>query len=216
MGLSLECYLVLYLAPGRGCPLDTGLPVTVLCAHRALGHLGTSLVWHWDRTAFCCQALARHSPCLCASTTAPCAGRPGCYHPPGRERRGGQGAGTCHCLQVSWYELVFSNWTKDRQQWVGSFTVWFWNIWVSQPPIVFNENCLEDESWENWKFFINLSFSRLLGPRINFLVLKTVFRGLVNTCSPGTGAGQVYFYFYHSATEALVTRYSHNARLAHQ
>lgn len=123
MGLSLECYFVPYLAPGGGHPLNTGLPVTALCVHRVLGHLGTSLAGHGDRAASCCQALACHSSRLFASTTALCARRPGCYHPPVRERRTGQGAGTCHYPQDPWHQLVFVSWTKDRQQWVGSFSV---------------------------------------------------------------------------------------------
>lgn len=120
--LSLNCWLVPYLAPGRNHPLNTGLPVTVLCVHRALGHLGTSLIWHWNRVAFHCQALTRHSSHLDASTTALCARRPWCYHPSVRERQTKRsGSRYVPPSAGSLYMHGLYTLEKSKAQWLGLF-----------------------------------------------------------------------------------------------
>lgn len=191
MRLSLDCWLLPYLAPGGGHPLNTRLSVTVLCVHRVLGHLGTSLIWHWDRAAFRCQALTCHSPHLDASTTAPCARRPWCYHPSVRERGTGQGVGMCHHhLQDHWCQQVFMYWTKKRQQWLGSFRVWSWKVLSASTSHSSHWKLLR--GWKMRKehiFSSNYLSQGSLSPELIFLALKAVFKGSVSISRPGTGVG---------------------------
>lgn len=145
MRLFSDCWHASYLAPGGGHPLDTGLLVTVLSVHGALGHLDTSLVWHRDRAAFCCQSLTCHSPCLDASTTAPRAWRPWSYHPSVRERQGSQGAHTC-CECAPW-GIISANQSLCAGPEKGSNSLVHLGqdpgkCWVPQPPILVTENFL--------------------------------------------------------------------------